>query len=438
MTNVVLNTDFGHIDSVNAELNLLKRKMYWEKLSHDEILAAVDTALGENLSYKTEKILGIPASYLDEEEFYDDAPFLNNSPFLKTLISNPNHIGCHTLEEESEPFFRGTQKIEKALINLCAEEILAGEKGKQDGYVAPGGTEANIQALWIYRNYFVKEFGAKMDEIAVVYSEDSHYSMPKGANILNIKSIVLRVNDKTRMILQEDLEQKIAAAQNNGVKYFILVMNMSTTMFGSVDDIVRLTDYFENSKLNYKVHVDGAFGGFIYPFTNDKNPYSFKNERITSFTLDGHKMLQSPYGTGVFLIRKGYMKYALTEEASYVQGKDYTICGSRSGANAIALWMILKTHGSDGLKVKMKNLSYKAATLCNRLKKMGVEYYNNPFINIITIKAKYISSQLATKYSLVPDSHSNNPNWYKIVVMGHVTQGVLDEFVIELKVSLNV
>ena len=36
------------------------------------------------------------------------------------------------------------------------------------------------------------------------------------------------------------------------------------------------------------------------------------------------------------------MDYALTEEASYVQGKDYTICGSRSGASAVALWMILK------------------------------------------------------------------------------------------------
>ena len=108
------------------------------------------------------------------------------------------------------------------------------------------------------------------------------------------------------MILQDDLERKMEAAKVAGVKHFILVMNMSTTMFGSVDDIIRVTDYFELNDLNYKAHIDGAFGGFIYPFTNEESSYSFKNNRITSFTLDGHKMLQSPYGTGVFIIRKGF------------------------------------------------------------------------------------------------------------------------------------
>ncbi|MDG1476196.1 MAG: pyridoxal-dependent decarboxylase [Vicingaceae bacterium] len=411
--------------------------MYWDKLSHEQINTKIEEALNDNLSYRKEKILGVPASYLDEEQFYDDAPFLENSPFLKTLIANPNHIGCHTLGGEAEPFFKGTQKIENELIELCAEEILGGGKGQQDGYVAPGGTEANIQAIWIYRNYFIKEFGAQSNEITVVYSQDSHYSMPKGANILNIKSIVLDVDYSTRMIVQEDLEHKLKQAQDTGVKYFIVVMNMSTTMFGSVDDINRVSEYLDENKLHYKIHIDGAFGGFIYPFTNDSSSYSFKNDRISSFTLDGHKMLQSPYGTGVFIIRKGFMDYALTEEASYVQGKDYTICGSRSGANAVALWMILKTHGSDGLKVKMRNLTAKAASVCSQLTKMGVEFYQNPYLNIVTMRGNYVSAHLAKKYALVPDSHNNDPNWYKIVVMDHVKKGVLDSFLMELKAELN-
>ncbi|MCO6500851.1 MAG: aspartate aminotransferase family protein [Vicingus serpentipes] len=410
--------------------------MYWEKLSHDEIANQIDNALGENISYKTKNILGVPGSYLDEEQFYDDAPFIEDSPFLKTLVANPNHIGCHTLTESAEPFFKGTQKIEKDLIKLCAEEILGGKKNAQDGYVASGGTEANIQAIWIYRNYYMKEYGAASKEIAVVYSEDSHYSMPKGANLLNISSIILSVDNSTRMIIQEDLEQKITTAKNKGIKYFIVIMNMSTTMFGSVDDIDRITSYFNKNNLQHKIHVDGAFGGFIYPFTNENSLYSFKNNNINSFTLDGHKMLQSPYGTGIFIIRKGYMQYALTEEANYVQGKDYTICGSRSGANAISVWMILKAHGSDGLKVKMKSLADKTKSLGKKLEKLGVEFYHNPFINILTIKGKYISPQLAKKYFLVPDSHEENPSWYKIVVMSHVKQGVLDSFIIDLKSAI--
>ncbi|OFY89360.1 MAG: hypothetical protein A3K10_17785 [Bacteroidetes bacterium RIFCSPLOWO2_12_FULL_31_6] len=129
------------------------------------------------------------------------------------------------------------------------------------------------------------------------------------------------------------------------------------------------------------------------------------------------------------------MKYALTEEANYVQGKDYTICGSRSGANAISVWMMLKTHGSDGLKVKMRNLADKASSLCKKLEKMGVDYYHNPYINIITIRGKFISPTLAKKYSLVPNVHDATPDWYKIVVMDHVKQGVLDNFIIDLKAN---
>lgn len=409
--------------------------MYWKKLSHDEIIEEVNKALNDNMSFKTKKILGIPASYLDEEQFYDDAPFLEDSPFLATLIANPNHIGCHTLGETSEPFFKGTQQLERELIQICAEEIFQGETNQQDGYVASGGTEANIEAMWIYRNYFKREFDADNSEIAVVYSEDSHYSMPKGANLLNISSLIISVGDDDRMIIQEDLIEKVNEARSSGIKYFIIVMNMSTTMFGSVDDINRVTNFFEQEELSYKVHVDGAFGGFIYPFTNEESSYSFKNPNISSFTLDGHKMLQSPYGTGVFLIRKGMMKYALTPEASYVKGKDYTICGSRSGANAVALWMILKIHGSEGLKVKMNNLADRTKALCKRLEKLGVEYYRNPYINIVTMKSKHITKEIAEKYSLVPNEHTN-PSWYKIVVMNHVKQGVIDSFFNDLKASL--
>ncbi len=411
--------------------------MFWVKLNHDEITQRVTEALNENMSYKTKKILGVPASYLDEEQFYDDAPFLEESPFLATLIANPNHIGCHTLTDDAEPFFKGTQKLEKELINICAEEIFEGEKDQQDGYVASGGTEANIEAIWIYRNYFIKEYGATNQEIAVVYSEDSHYSMPKGANILNLQSVVLKVDENTREILLPDLKEKLTLAKQHGVKYFIVVMNMSTTMFGSVDDIKRITTFLLEEGINFKLHVDGAFGGFIYPFTNSHSAYSFQNSHITSFTLDGHKMLQSPYGTGVFIIRKGMMKYALTEEASYVKGKDYTICGSRSGANAIALWMILRTHGSEGLKVRMQNLSDRTKTLCSKLDRLGVKFYRNPYINIVAIKANFITPEIAAKYSLIPDTHEN-PSWYKIVVMHHAKQGILDNFLIDLKATLHI
>ena len=409
--------------------------MFWEKIAQVEVNERIKTAINHNINYREKVLLGLPGTFLDEEQFYP-APFLEDSPFLATMINNPNHIGCHTFSNgKSEPFFAGTQELEVEMIKLCAEEILGGETDNQDGYVAPGGTEANIQAIWIYRNYYQKEFNAKAEEIAIVYSQDSHYSMPKASNILGLKQYIVTVDNDTRLIDIENFDFQIKKAKEDGVKYFIIIQNMATTMFGSVDDIDKTTTYLTQNNIEFKLHVDAAFGGFIYPFVAKENAYTFKNKHITSFTLDGHKMLQTPYGTGIFIVRKDFMKYGLTDEAKYVSGKDYTISGSRSGANAVSLWMILKSYGSVGWTVKMQKLLDKTTSLCHHLDKMGVKYYRNKNINIVTIKAEYISSELAKKYYLISDSSEEKAKWWKIVVMQHVQQGMLDQFIAEFKME---
>lgn len=406
--------------------------MYWPKLTSDKIKTRVFDALNKNINYRKAPVLGIPGTYLDSEVFYDDAPFLENAPFLSTLIANPNHIGCHTIGE-AEKIFRGTQELERELIMLCAEQIFGGEPNEQDGYVASGGTEANIQAMWIYRNYFLNYHNAQINEIGVIYSEDSHYSLAKGANLLNIRPFIIKVDENSREILLTDLTEKMNTALSLGVKYFIVNANLSTTMFGSVDDIDAITNYLVSRNIVFKLHVDAAFGGFIYPFTNTNSSYTFKNRHITSFTIDAHKMMQTPYGTGLFLIRKNYIQHVCTNEAQYVLGKDHTLCGSRSGANAVAVWMILHNHGSEGWKIKMQLLLDRTTEVCHRLDELGVRYFRNNFLNIIAIKAEYISKAVAEKYNLVGDTYENETKWWKIVMMPHITRGTIDSFINELK-----
>ncbi|MDP7568056.1 MAG: pyridoxal-dependent decarboxylase [Flavobacteriales bacterium] len=406
--------------------------MYWRKYSTKEINNIIFNAINKNINYREQTILGLPASYLDPITFNNDTSFLKDRAFLTSLITNANHIGCHTLEC-SEPSFIGTQEIEKDLIRICSEEILSGKKGLQDGYISSGGTEANIQAMWIYRNYFLKEFNAKMDEISVLFTEDTHYSIPKGVNILNLHSLIVKVNNENRSVKLNLLQKEISSAQKNGTKYFIVILNMGTTMFGSIDDIDGIINILDKQKVQYKLHVDGAFGGFIYPFTKPGNKYSFKNPNITSFTIDAHKMLQAPYGTGIFLIRKGYMKYVLTEEAKYIKGKDYTICGSRSGANAIAAWIIIHMYGSRGWKEKMNHINKRTDKFCEKLNKLNISYYRNPYINIIALRSDDIPTEIALKFHLVPDSYNESPKWWKIVVMDHVKERGLNKLILDIR-----
>lgn len=405
--------------------------MHWDKLSHKQIKGRVQEALEKNLDFRREDVLGLPGTFLDPEVFYNDAPFLKDAPYMQTMIANPNHIGCHTLGE-SEAAFTGTQAIERELIDICAQQIFSAAPESYDGYVASGGTEANIEALWVLRNFYQREHHAGTKEIAVVYSADTHYSLPKGVNLLSLESVILPVDDESRQIDPLAMKKAVRRAKDEGVRFFILIMNMSTTMFGSVDDIEQATAVMDELEVNYRIHVDGAYGGFIYPFTRTGENMTFKNPRINSFSLDAHKLVQSPYGTGICLMRKGMIQYALTDEARYVKGKDYTLVGSRSGANPIAVWMILMTYGSIGWKAKIQKLMDRTDRICESLDERGIRYYRHPDMNIVSIRAEEIPNSLAEQFLLVPDAHDQSARWMKIVVMEHVSQGKIDKFLLAL------
>lgn len=405
---------------------------YWKKLSAEEQDRRISRALKQNIDYKQQMSLGLPASRLDPKVFHDEAAFLKDTPLLRCYVQNPNHIGCHTFGN-SESYFKGTQEIEQETIELLSTDLLKAEKDSCDGYIASGGTEANIQAVWIYRNYFITAHAAGVNEIALISSVDTHYSAAKAANILDLAWYRVPVSEETRTIVAEQLDAVIQQAKNEGVRFFIVISNMGTTMFGSVDDPDLYAKYLDKHKVNYRIHIDGAFGGFIYPISKPDSHVHFGNPNVTSITLDAHKMLQAPYGTGIFMVRKGYMQYVLTKEAQYVNGMDITLSGSRSGTNAVAVWMILQTYGPYGWLEKINKLLYRAQWCCDELDKMYIKYYRDPCMNIIAISADSISKELAEQYGLVPDTHDETPAWYKIVVMDHVEIEQLEDFISSLQ-----
>jgi glutamate/tyrosine decarboxylase-like PLP-dependent enzyme len=397
---------------------------YWRQLSQEAISKLVFEALARNVNYYDHQVLGIPASHLDSKVFYTDGSFLKDAPFLSTFVHNPNHIGCHTLGE-SEHFFKGTQDLEREVIALCAEDIFEAEPGSCDGYLASGGTEANIQAVWIYRNYFKRQYQARLSEICLLTSEDAHYSVDKAADILGVRLIRIGVDTQTREIDRGHLEQSIEWAVGEGVRYFIVVANMMTTLFGSVDNPLVYSEALGRAGVPFRIHVDAAFGGFFYPFSCPGHLLSFSNPHIHSITLDAHKMAQAPYGTGIFLVRKGYMGYTNTAAASYIEGQDCTLVGSRSGASAVAVWMILMKNGPYGWAEKVHLLLRRTSLFCRMLEDAGLGYMRQPHSNIVNIRSAQLEPSIIRAYGLVPDNH-HRPSWYKIVVMDHVTMERLE------------
>jgi tyrosine decarboxylase/aspartate 1-decarboxylase len=411
--------------------------LYWKKLSQKERKTRIEKALEENVNFTLDTSLGYPASKLDSRVYNEEASFLKDAPTLKTYVANPNHIGCHTLGT-SEKAFKGTQEMEREVLDVLAVDIFKAQPKSYDGYISPGGTEANIQAIWMYRNYFNYKLGVNPHEIAILASEDTHYSIPKAANVLMLDWLKIPVDFYTREIDTFQLENIIIKAKEKGKKYFIVISNMGTTMFGAIDDPNDYIQILEKHHLDYKIHIDGAYGGFIYPFSNKESDLNFENPKISSITIDAHKMLQAPYGTGIFLCRKGLIENVFTKEAEYVEGMDLTLCGSRSGSNAVAVWMILFAYGPFGWCEKVRILQMRTQWLCDQLDELGVAYFREPFMNIVTIQAEFIKDALVKKFDLVPQKHNGDNLWYKIVIMDHVEVDHLSTFITDLKASLYV
>lgn len=61
----------------------------WKRKSKEEIKERIFEALNKNTNYDKAGVLGVPASYLDDEIFNQDAAFLKDAPFMTAMVKNP-------------------------------------------------------------------------------------------------------------------------------------------------------------------------------------------------------------------------------------------------------------------------------------------------------------------------------------------------------------
>jgi hypothetical protein len=89
-------------------------------------------------------------------------------------------------------------------------------------------------------------------------------------------------------------------------------------------------------------------------------------------------------------------------------------------------------NGPYGWEEKVYILQKRTTWMCQELNKLKIQFYRHPYSNIITIRSRDISAEIASRFGLVPDQH-NHPKWFKIVIMEHVTIEKLESLVNALK-----
>ena len=149
---------------------------------------------------------------------------------------------------------------------------------------------------------------------------------------------------------------------------------LGTTFTGHADDIVginRLLVDLKNDKgLDVPLHVDGASGGFVWPFLYPGHEWDFRLEQVRSINVSGHKFGLVYPGIGWLIFReKADLAEDLVFYENYLGKTDatFTLNFSTGSAMVLAQYYILVRLGKDGYRIVMELMQGNAEELGARL-----------------------------------------------------------------------
>jgi aromatic-L-amino-acid decarboxylase len=193
---------------------------------------------------------------------------------------------------------------------------LFGHPPDAGGILTSGGSMANFSALVAARRDKLPEDFLRGTLYA---SEQTHASVAKAAILAGFPPANVRAvptDDRLRVDVPA-LAAMIERDRGDGWAPFCVVANAGTTNTGAVDPLAAMAAVAERAGL--WLHVDAAYGGFFQ--LTERGRSAFRGiERADSITLDPHKAMFLPYGTGCLLVRdRAALLRAHQVEAAYLQ-----------------------------------------------------------------------------------------------------------------------
>lgn len=276
-----------------------------------------------------------------------------------------------------------------ALFNLPMDKVLAlpgqVDRALREGVAGPEArgfrrvlAEARIEALGPAAFAERHPLSAHMHLLTPM---TAHYSWRKGAKALGLGSsqiLPVRCDEHMRISIPA-LERMLDQALESRRPVLGVVAVLGTTEFGTIDplhEIVALRNHYRTRRLEFAVHVDAAWGGYLtsifrepdgafagYPAVRREFKYFPSKTVYESFaalpsadsvTVDPHKLGYLPYGIGGIVWRDQRITHFLEERAEYLFDEEsgteskgsikqrygqLILEGSKPGAAAAAAWV---------------------------------------------------------------------------------------------------
>lgn len=280
-------------------------------------------------------------------------------------------------------------ELENSLIRWMCN--LMGYPETAAGNLTSGGSIANLTALVTAR----EAHGLKAHDFhkSVIYaSRQAHHSLQKAIRISGMREAQLRYIplDETLRMDTVILESTIEADLQKGLIPFYINASLGTTNTGAIDPIEKMTQIAAKHCL--WLHVDAAYGGF-FKLVPQMQSHFAGIENADSITLDPHKTLFLPYGSGAVLIRDRMQMYrAHRYAADYMQDTEVADA-EMSPADlspeltkpfrGMRMWLPLKVFGIAPFRAALEEKLLLAQYAHDKLKSIpGMEVGSRPQLSV--------------------------------------------------------
>ncbi|UPM41774.1 tyrosine decarboxylase MfnA [Halocatena salina] len=305
-----------------------------------------------------------------------------------------------------------------AALEEEAIEMLGRIAGLSDaaGYVASGGTEANIQAVRIARNRARNRDGST--DPNVVVPESAHFSFTKAADVLGVELRRAPLTD-----YRTDVD---AMAELTDEQTVLVVAVAGTTEYGRVDPIPEIAALAKAH--DALCHVDAAWGGFVLPFTD--YDWNFEHAPIDTMTIDPHKMGQAVVPAGGLLARSSELLDPLAIDTPYLESTgQVTLTGTRSGAGVASAVAAMEALWPDGYRTAARTAQDNAEWLTAALTERGYDVVS-PVLPLVAADIPRATIEKLRDHNWRVSK--TGAGELRIVMMPHVTREILRSFLDDL------
>lgn len=270
------------------------------------------------------------------------------------------------------------------------------------GLFTTGGSMATFNALVCARE---RHLGADIRPGVLYTSDQAHYSVIKAARLAGI------MPDRVRAVATDDcfrlrldaLDDALACDRQAGLRPFAVVSSAGTTNTGAVDPLDAIADLCAREGIWH--HIDGAYGAFFY-LCDETRPVLRGLHRADSLTLDPHKGMFLPYGTGALIVRDGAALRAAHEAtAAYLpplpnpnEFYDPSQHGPElsRGFPGLRVWLSIKLFGAGAFRSAIAEKRALAVQACDRVARLpGVVIDAQPDLSLFGFHLTWPGATLA-------------------------------------------